>query len=52
VSPGSVDSIDAESDIVQDSCAILATVDKMGEYVSSILVTTNALQCTPNARKG
>lgn len=51
VFPGSVNAIDTECDIVQYRCEIFAAINKMRKYVSSILVTTNALQCTPNSRK-
>jgi hypothetical protein len=51
VFPGSVDSIDAESDIIRDRREIFAAVDEMRKYVFCILVTTNALQRTPDARK-
>ena len=52
VFPGSVDSIDAESDIIRDRREIFAAVDEMRKYVLSILVTTNALQRAPDAGKG
>ncbi|KAH8751431.1 hypothetical protein BGZ57DRAFT_117498 [Hyaloscypha finlandica] len=52
VFPGSVDSIDAESDIIRDRREIFAAVDEMRKYVFCILVTTNALQRTPDAGKG
>lgn len=51
VSPRPVDSIDAECEIIQYSHAVFAAVDEVGKYVSRIVVTTNALQCTPDTGK-
>ncbi|PMD12879.1 hypothetical protein NA56DRAFT_586445, partial [Hyaloscypha hepaticicola] len=49
--PSPVDSVHAESGIVQYRREIFATVDEMRKYVLSIIVTTNALQCAPDSRK-
>jgi len=43
------DSVDAESDIVCDCHAVFTAIDKMREYVSSVVVTAKALQGTPDA---
>lgn len=49
--PCPVDSVHAESGIVQYRREIFATVDEMRKYVLSIIVSTNALQCAPDSRQ-
>jgi hypothetical protein len=49
---GLVNSVNTEGEIIHDGHGVFSAIDKMREYVSSVVVTTNALQRTPNTRKG
>lgn len=46
---GMVDAVNAESGIIRNCHSVFTAVDKMREYVSSIVVTTKTLQCAPYA---
>lgn len=45
-----VDAVQTQSHVKQYRKGIFAAVDQMWKSVSGIIVTSQALQCTPNAR--
>jgi hypothetical protein len=51
VSGAFVDAVDAECHIEEDRCRVLAHIEQMREGVSSVVVTAEALYCSPYARE-
>lgn len=45
-----INSVDAESHIIHNCHTIFSTIDQVRKHISRVVVTTNALKCTPYAR--
>lgn len=48
---GLFDTVQRQCDVVKDCRAVFSKIGKMGKRRSSIVVSTKALQSTPNSRK-
>jgi hypothetical protein len=48
----SIDTVQAESDVVCDGHGIFPTVDKVGKHVPGIVVSAKTLKSTPDAWQG
>jgi hypothetical protein len=45
-----INSVDAESHIIHNCHTIFSTINQMRKHISRVVVTTNALKCTPYTR--